>query len=155
MFKFPTMYDERSRVHCDSGNAMKKVFKPSIGDDGVLDLVEDGQESLYDYIQSWKDSVDINVILARYANGDVDALSKVQGAYGDFTQFPRTYAEILNRVNQGKLMFDELPLPLREKYNNDFCQFMAAMDRDDFWEQFKLPDAAGDADGDGGNVNES
>lgn len=151
MLKFPTMYDKRSRVHCDSGNAMKTVYKPIVGDDGVIELAEAGQESLYDYIQSWKDSVDINVILARYANGDVDALSKVQGAYGDFTQFPKTYAEILNRVNQGKLMFDDLPLALREKYNHDFGQFMAAMDREDFWDQFKLPDGVVD-ESDGGEA---
>lgn len=151
MRNFPTMFDKRARVHCDSGNAMKKVYKPIVRDDGVVELAEAGQESLYDYIQSWKDSVDINVILARYANGDVDALSKVQGAYGDFTQFPKTYAEVLNRVNQGKLLFEDLPLPLREKYNHDFGQFMAAMDQEDFWEQFKLPDGVGD-ESDGGEA---
>lgn len=153
MLKFPTMYDKRGRFHCDSGNALKTVYKPTVRDDGVVDLEVAGQESLYDYIQSWKDSVDINVILARYANGDVDALSKVQGAYGDFTQFPKTYAEILNRVNQGKLLFEDLPLALREKYNFDFGQFMAAMDQADFWEQLKLPDDAGDDAGDGGDVD--
>lgn len=137
MLKFPTVYDKTARVHCNPGNPMKTLYKPIVHDDGVLELVEAGQENLYDYIQSWKDSTDINVILARYANGDVDALSKVQGAYGDFTQFPRTYAELLNRVEQGKNMFMELPIEIREKYNHDFSQFMAAMDKPDFWEQFK------------------
>lgn len=141
MFKFPTMYDKRARVHCDSGDPMKKVYKPVVGDDGIIELAESGFESLYDFIQSWKDSVDINVILARYANGDVEALSKVQGAYGDFTQFPTTYAEMLNRVIQGKNMFASLPLEIREKYNHDFAQFIAAMDKPDFWEQFKPADS--------------
>lgn len=150
MLNFPTMFDKRARVHCDSGNAMKIVYKPTVRDDGVVELVEAGQESLYDYIQSWKDSVDINIILARYANGDVDALSKVQGAYGDFTQFPKTYAEMLNRVIQGKHMFASLPLDIREKYNHDFGQFIAAMDEPDFWEQFKAPDTCKE-----GEVNES
>lgn len=137
MLKFPTMFDKRTRVHCNSGDPMKKVYKPVVGDDGIIQLVESGVESLYDSIQSWKDSVDINFILARYANGDVDALSKVQGAYGDFTQFPSTYAEMLNRVIQGKNLFASLPLEIREKYNHDFSQFIAAMDKPDFWEQFK------------------
>lgn len=137
MLKFPTVYDKTARVHCNPGNPLKTLYKPKVNDDGVLELVEAGQENLYDYIQSWKDSTDINVILARYANGDVDALSKVQGAYGDFTQFPKTYAEMLNRVNQGRLLFAELPLEIREKYNHDFAQFIAAMDEPDFWEQFK------------------
>lgn len=142
MLNFPTVYDKTARVHCNPGSPMKTLYKPKVLDDGVLELVEAGQENLYDFIQSWKDSTDINVILARYANGDVDALSKVQGAYGDFTQFPRTYAELLNRVQQGKNMFMELPPEIREKYNYDFSQFMAAMDKPDFWEQFKAADEA-------------
>ena len=140
MIKFPTVYDKTARVHCNPGSPLKTLYKPKIRDDGVLELVEAGQENLYDFIQSWKDSTDINIILARYANGDVDALSKVQGAYGDFTQFPKTYAELLNRVEQGKLMFNDLPLEIREKYNHDFAQFMAAMDQPDFWAQFKPTD---------------
>lgn len=148
MVKFPTMYDERTRVYCNSGNAMKTVYKPVVHDDGVVDLEVAGQESLYDYIQSWKDSVDINTILARYSNGDVEALSKVQGAYGDFTQFPKTYAEMLNRVIQGKHMFASLPLEIREKYNHDFGQFIAAMDKPDFWEQFKAPNPVKEGESD-------
>lgn len=146
MLKFPTVYDKTARVHCNPGNPMKKLFKPKVHEDGILELVDAGQESLYDYIQSWKDSTDINVLLARYANGDVDALSKVQGAYGDFTQFPSTYAEMLNRVEQGKHMFAGLPLEIREKYNHDFSQFIAAMDKPDFWDQFKPVDDVKDGE---------
>lgn len=149
MLNFPTMFGKRARVHCNSGNPLKMVYKTIVQDDGVIDLVESGKESLYDSIQSWKDSVDINVLLARYSNGEVDVLSKVQGAYGDFTQFPNTYAEVLNRVIQGKELFSSLPLEIREKYNHDFYQFIAAMDRPDFWEQFKAPEPAKD-----GEINE-
>ncbi len=159
MLKFPTMFDKLARVHCNSGNPFKKVYKPVVGSDGVLDLVESGEESLYDYIQSWKDSVDINVILARYANGDVDVLSKMQGAYGDFTQFPKTYAEMLNRVIQGKEFFYSLPLDIREKYNNNFTEFISAMDKPDFWNQFMPADDVNSenqpADGKDGIVSES
>lgn len=153
MLNFPTMFGKRARVHCDSGNPLKTVYKSVVRDDGTIDLVESGKESLYDFIQSWKDSVDINVILARYANGDVDALSQFQGAYGDFTQFPKTYAEMLNRVIQGKEFFSSLPLEVREQYNHDFSQFIAAMDKPDFWEQFKAPESVDDKH-DGGEVNE-
>lgn len=153
MLNFPTMFGKRDRIHCNPGNPMKIVYKPNVREDGIIELVEAGQESLYDFIQSWKDSVDINVILARYANGDVDALSKVQGAYGDFTQFPTTYAEMLNRVIQGKHMFESLPLEIREKYNHDFSQFIAGMDKPDFWEQFKPVDNV--QEGQEGVVNES
>lgn len=136
---FPTMYDrgKSGRTYSAVGSPDKVLYSAKYSDDGTVALTEKGKESLYDYIQSNRDSCDINLLVARFANGDVDALSKVQGAFGDFTQFPKTYAELLNRVNQGRLLFDELPLDIREKYNYDFGQFMAAMDKPDFWEQFK------------------
>lgn len=136
---FPTMYDRRKagRTYSAVGSPDKVLFSAKYLDDGTIVLQEKGKESLYDYIQSNRDSCDINLLVARFNNGDLDALSKVQGAYGDFTQFPKTYAELLNRVNQGRMMFDDLPLEIREKYNHDFAQFMAAMDKEDFWEQFK------------------
>ena len=136
---FPTMYDrgEAGRTFSAVGSPDKVVYSARYCDDGTIEIKEKGKESLYDFIQSNRDSCDINLLVARFANGDVDALSQVQGAFGDFTQFPKTYAELLNRVNQGRLMFDELPLEIREKYNHDFGQFMAAMDKPDFWEQFK------------------
>lgn len=135
--RFPTMYERSGRTFSAAGSPDKVIYTSQVRSDGTIELVEKGKESLYDFIQSFKNSCDINVLLARYANGDVDALSRVQGAYGDFTQFPSTYAELLNRVNQGRLMFDDLPLAVREKYNHDFGQFMAAMDQPDFWDQFK------------------
>lgn len=136
---FPTMYDrEKSgRTYSAVGSPDKVLYSAKYLEDGTIALQEKGKESLYDYIQSYRDSCDINLLVARFANGDVDALSKVQGAYGDFTQFPKTYAELLNRVNEGRAMFDELPLEMREKYNHDFSQFMAAMDKPDFWDQFR------------------
>lgn len=136
---FPTMYDrmKSGRTFSAVGSPDKVLYSAGYREDGTIELKEKGKESLYDYIQSNRDSCDINLLVARFSNGDVDALSKVQGAFGDFTQFPKTYAELLNRVNQGRLMFDELPLDIREKYNHDFAQFMAAMDKPDFWEQFK------------------
>lgn len=136
---FPTMYDRRKagRTYSAVGSPDKVVYSAGYRDDGTIEIKEKGKESLYEYIQSNRDSCDINLLVARFNNGELDALSKVQGAYGDFTQFPKTYAELLNRVNQGRLMFDELPLEIREKYNHDFSQFMAAMDKPDFWDQFR------------------
>lgn len=145
---FPTMYSrgKAGRTFSAVGSPDKVVYTARYRDDGTIEVKEKGKESLYDYIQSNRDSCDLNLLVARFANGDLDALSKVQGAYGDFTQFPKTYAELLNRVNEGRAMFDDLPLALREKYNHDFGQFMAAMDKEDFWEQFKPVSDNGEED---------
>lgn len=96
---------------------------------------------LYSFIQSHADSVDIHVLLARYKNGEVDALSRVQGAYGDFTDMPTTYAELLNRVNEGKAFFESLPVDIRAKFDHNFAQFMAGMDKPDFLDKLGISSA--------------
>ena len=46
-------------------------------------LKESGKENLYEFIQSFKDSVDLHKIMDRFNAGDTAALQKVQGMFGD------------------------------------------------------------------------
>lgn len=125
--KFITQY-ERRRVVQDPGNSVRVLFTSKLLDDGTIDLVPSGTEDLYAAIQSHKDSCDIHVLLARYRNGDVDALSRAQGAYGDFTHMPTTYAELLNSMIAGESYFNSLPVETRAKFGHSFEQFMLSMD---------------------------
>lgn len=125
---FRTQYDVHPRVSKVSGEKMRKLYTSHVTDDGVIELIESGQEDLYAAIQSHRDSCDINVILARYANGDAMALSKVQGVYGDFTDMPDTYAELLNTVIKGENFFYSLPKEVREKFDHSFEKFLVSMD---------------------------
>lgn len=104
-FGFSTQYRSRTRFISNGGQRERILYQPKFDENGVMDLVESGKEDLYDFIQSHAEAVDIHVILARFQNGDVDALSRVQGAYGDFTNMPTSYAELLNRVNEGQSFF--------------------------------------------------
>lgn len=138
----PIWLSNRERKYANAGSPVKTIYKPVFDKNGVMELEEAGEENLYDYIQSFRDSVDIHVILKRFANGEVDVLNRVQGAYGDFTVMPRTYAELLNRVNEGRQFFESLPVETREKFNHSFEQFMASMDAPDFLERAGLVRAA-------------
>lgn len=131
--KFPTQFDVHERVSQNPGTGIKQMYSPVIQDDGRLVLEESGTADLYAEIQSHKDSVDIYTILKRYESGDVDVLSRVQGVYADVTGMPKTYAELLQRVEEGKTLFAGLPKEVREKFDNDFNQFFAAMDSPDFY----------------------
>ena len=125
---FQTQFETRARVFSNPGSRVKPVYEAKIDSNGVIDLVETGSENLYDYIQSFKDSTDINTIVKRYAAGDVDVLSKKQGVYGDFTELPNTYAEMLNIVISGENMFNNLPVEVRAKFHHSFREWMSAMD---------------------------
>lgn len=133
---FLTQYSgERLRPLSNPGNPVKITYGGRYDEKGRVVLEEKGRENLYDFIQSHKDSVDINHILARFTNGETDVLSKVQGFYGDVTSFPSNYAEALNRIQECEEMFRTLPVETRAKFNHNFSEFLAATTSPDFMEQ--------------------
>jgi hypothetical protein len=125
---FSTQFDARDRIISNAGDRLKQLYEARVDSQGHIDLVESGTEDLYDYIQSFKESCDINTIVKRFAAGDTDVLARRQATYGDFTQLPGTYAELLNTVIQGENYFNSLPLETRAKFNHSFREWMASMD---------------------------
>lgn len=144
MPKFRTQYDPPARFTQEPGSPIKTLYSPKFDENGVMYLVESGKANLYQEIQSHADSVDIHVLLQRYAQGDTGVLARVQGAYGDFTQMPHTFAEALNTMIAAEQYFMGLPKDIRAKFNNSFQQFIAQMD-DPSWASdvgFKPPEGA-------------
>lgn len=120
---FRTQYD-RQRVFSQSGKSEINVYGARYDDDGHLNVTVTGKKDIYPEIQSSALSCDINYLVSRFAAGDATALSKVQGTYGDFTQFPKSYAELLNQVNRGSELFDSLPSDVRAKFDNSLGVFL-------------------------------
>lgn len=112
------------------GSGMKDTYKMFVDKDGKRELRKNGEYNLYAEIQSYKDSVSIDYILARFMNGDETALSRAQGIYGDFTEMPRTLAELQQRVIDAEDLFNALPLDVREQYNFSASEFFAQLDSD-------------------------
>lgn len=125
---FNTQYRTPSRFSAAPGSPEKTIFKSRYAKDGSIEIVEAGIDNLYEYIQSHAQSVDINVILQRYANGDVSALSRSQGMYGDFTGMPDSFVGVLNMINDTRDYFDGLPLDVKAKFGHSFDRFVASLD---------------------------
>lgn len=140
---FRTRYDEHKRVHAAVGSREHQLYSARFNEDGVIELRPNGVENIYDRIQSHRLSVDINYILERFAAGDVDALSKHQGSYGDFTVMPKTYAEMLNQVIAGEETFNKLPLEVRAKFGHSFSQWISSAGTPEWNDAMgiKLPEA--------------
>ncbi len=132
MSDFDNRYREHVHFHSEIGDPVKILYSPEFDKNGVMTLKESGRENLYDFIQSHKDSVDIHKIMQRFEEGDVNVLSKVQGQFGDFSQFPKTYAEMLNQVIEGENAFNGLPLEVREKFGFSFQQWLASAGSDEW-----------------------
>lgn len=128
-----------------SGSEIVPVYSSKVLEDGTVELVQTGEENIYDYIQSFKDSVDIGVILKKCMNGDYSGLQRVQGFYGDVTQFPKTRQEILQTVIDAQSNFEKLPLDVKEQFDNDFNKFFVSMDKPEWYEKMKMAfDGKGD-----------
>lgn len=136
--EFKTQYDARDRILSDPGSPEHITYAGHYDEKGRVVLEESGRENLYDYIQSYAESCDIHVLMKRYANGDVDALSQKQGFYGDFLDFPKTYAEALNHMNEMERQFMSLPAETREKFGNSFTEFLAASGEADFLDKLGI-----------------
>lgn len=138
MPKFANQFESHARVHANPGSREKILYGPKFDENGTLDLEPKGKENLYDYIQSHKDSCDIKLIVDRCARGDMTALSKAQGMYGDFTTLPQTYAEALQALTDAENFFMTLPLETRAKFDHDPHKFIASMDKPNFAEMLGL-----------------
>ena len=140
---FENRYRVPRRVFANPGNPIKTTYMPEFDKRGVMSLVECGQENLYDFIQSHKDSVDIHKIIERFERGDVAALSKVQAVYADLSEMPSNYADMLNQVIAGEKMFNELPISVKEKFGQNFNQWMSTLGSDEWMSNmgYSKPDA--------------
>lgn len=141
---FSTMYAAHDRVYQESGSRSKPTYAPFFDEGGTWHLEETGAEDLYGYIQSHAQSVDIHVLLKQYQLGDLQALERVQGTYGDFTNAPKTMAEALNTMIAAEQYFLSLPKDVRAQFGHNFNQFVASMDQPDFLQRAGLaptPDA--------------
>lgn len=127
-----THYEPVQRITAEPGSREKVTFKMQLDVNGRRKLVPNGKVDVYEQIQSHKDSVDINYILTRFANGDTHALSKVQGLYGDFTTIPTSVVELKNRVLDAERLFYQLPLETREKFEHNPSMFYSMIGSDAF-----------------------
>ena len=118
----------------NGGSRFRQIREPLVKD-GKISVEVVGKEDLQDYINSFADSVDVDLIVARAVNGDPDALNQRQAMYGDFTQFPKTYAEMLDKMIQGQTLFESLPLDVRNRFDNNVYTFLSQMDEPDWLEK--------------------
>lgn len=115
--------ETRQRFYANPGSRVKIIYEPFFDDNGARVLRPVGKEDLNAYIQSFKEQTDINVIIKRFELGDVSALNARSCTYGDFTNAPKTLADFLNAQITADRLFSELPVDVRNKFDNDVNKF--------------------------------
>lgn len=108
-----------------AGDRFHITYAAKVEPDGLISLAPSGKEDIQEYINSFRDSTDMNFILNRLAVGDTSVLNQKQAIFGDFTKLPKTYAETLQLVIDAEHNFYELPLDVRNKFDNNYQKWFA------------------------------
>ena len=127
MIKFDRQKHSKKFVS-NPGTPLHKVQHGEIQDDGTIKLVVDRLEDTDEIMAAEAPSTRIENILARIQAGDIGLLNQKKGFYGDVTEMPKTYAEMLDLMHKGEQFFNRLPANVKAEYNNDFNQFFADFD---------------------------
>lgn len=114
-----------NRFVSNPGDSVHILYAPKVDKDGNIELVEAGKEDIREKINSYAESCDISLILARVAQGDLSGLQVNPGMYGDFTEMPGTYAEFLQLEIDSNNLFMKLPLDVRAQFGYDPQKFFA------------------------------
>lgn len=135
-----TQFREHKRFISNAGSPEKITYEPYYDERGNLELKETGKINQYMDIQSHADSVDIDLIVARYRAGDKDALNKAQGFYADVSGMPKSMVDILNLGIKGEAAFASLPLDVRSRFDNNFAQFIATAGSKEWYDKLGVID---------------
>lgn len=105
------------RYTSNPGRGVRDKMSPVVDKEGVRYLEKVGETDQYSFIQSFKDSCDIKMMVEKYAlTGDISFLQRVQGVFNDVVGMPtdlrglediRLYAE-----NQYDALSDEIKAKL-------------------------------------------
>lgn len=135
--RFRLQNEEVSRHSTPGGCGDRPTFTRKIDEvTGGSSLVETGKRDQYSLIQSFAAVTDLSAMLDRFARGDVSALSRVRGIFGDFTGFgsdPQSQHLLINRANE---VYADLPNDLKSKYPT-FMDFLSSFGSADAFSRFE------------------
>lgn len=120
-----TQFRSHQRFRSGAGSRVADEYSSRFDKDGRLEVYKSGETNLYAKIQSYKDSVNLELIVERFRNGDQTALQQKVGTFFDCTNLPRTLIDAYNLLRQGEQAFMELPADVRAQYHHSFPEFLS------------------------------
>lgn len=133
MMKFRTRYDRIEKIS-HSGSPIAPVRAGEIKNNQLV-VVDKAEKDLYSFINSYADSVNIHVLLNRFKNGDTEALMQRAGAYIDISAMPANINEFMDLARNAENVFNQLPIEVKESFNNNVLEFISTVGDDDWREK--------------------
>lgn len=121
------------RYFTNPGSKIKPVRSAALVK-GIITVKETGKENIQDYINSFEDVCNVASLVAR-ATRDPSVLNQRVASYGDFTDAPKTYAEMIQKMIDVESNFNALPVEVRKKFDNNPVVWMDSVNDEDFMEK--------------------
>lgn len=132
MTKFRSILDDTSKFISESGSPYLDQYEYDVDKKGVKSLVKiDKQKDVYSAIQADFDSTDINLIMKRFALGDLSAIDVRSGFYADVTKMPKNMSELFDKAEECRQFFDTLPADFKQLFNNSYTEFFSQLNSDE------------------------
>lgn len=122
--KFRTYYGDKKVEPSNPGSRFKPEYQLFIDEKGVEQLKKTGETDVQKMIDSYKEMVDLDVILERLNNGDDSVLEQVEGFYADVSEIPVKLQDVMNLNLAGKQLFDGLPPDYKDLYGGNYESFV-------------------------------
>lgn len=125
--RFNTLYDRENKGNYPSscGRDICPVYNYLPTDEkGRCKLVQVGEKHLQEEIDSWRDSVEIHILLERYFDGDVVALERRQAQFVDITGLPDNVHGWHDAAITAETVFASLSDDVRHFYGDSLQTFL-------------------------------
>lgn len=112
---FKTLYNLDSTHKCFSnvGNIDEPHYVV-VGDEVKIDAIRDNRE----FIESWRESTDLAVLLQRYEAGDVSALNHSTPMFLDVSDCPNNLADWIRIQEEGSFIWQCLDPAVKDLFDN-------------------------------------
>lgn len=128
---FRTAFNRGDKEYfADPGRGVRDKMSVVVDSNGSRHLEKVGETNLYEYIQSFKESVDLKQIIERCAmSGDLSMLQRMQGTYGDYVGIPGDLRSL-----------EHLRMGAEDAYNALSDEIKAKLGFEEFLEGFSTPE---------------
>lgn len=117
---------KRQRFYTSSGSPVKDKFIMEVTSKGYPSLRKVGEHNLYDEIQSYREGCDLAAILRSFGNEcpryDPLSLEAAEAFVNDFSNLS-SLGDLVNDAEAIKQFFRELPLEVRNSYDDSVHRF--------------------------------
>lgn len=112
---YPKNYNPNNFIS-NPGCRYQTKFVGEVLDDDRIYLVESGRIDLWAMHDAGAESCDINNIVARFQNGDISVLQRVQGTYADVSGLPSDLRGMIDLGRSSVDLYEKLPESVKSKF---------------------------------------